>query len=90
MILFIFSPFAYAYVSITEIDKRTDYPGKKFAKQAQELWDKKRDDTIVYIIGNEWEGGNLSYHLKDRPKLYMENSEIIKLCGKRGNCLEYK
>ena len=90
LILFIFSPFAYAYVSITETDKRTDYPGKKSAKQAQALWDKKRDDTIVYIIGNEWEGGNLSYHLKDRPKLYMENSEIIKLCGKRGNCLEYK
>ena len=90
IVLFIFSPFAYAYVSITEIDKRTDYPGKKFAKQAQELWDKKRDDIIVYVIGNEWKGGNLSYHLKDRPKLYMENSETIKLCGKRGNCIEYK
>ena len=90
IVLFIFSPFAYAYVSITEIDKRTDYPGKKFAKQAQELWDKKRDDIIVYVIGNEWKGGNLSYHLKDRPKLYMENSEKIKLCGKRGNCIEYK
>ena len=29
IILFIFSPFAYAYVSITETDKRTDYPGKR-------------------------------------------------------------
>ena len=90
IVLFIFSPFAYAYISITETDKRTDYPGKKLAKQAQELWDKKRDDIIVYVIGNEWKGGNLSYHLKDRPKLHMENSETIKLCGKKGNCLEYK
>ena len=29
LILFIFSPFAYAYVSITQTDKRTDYPGKR-------------------------------------------------------------
>ena len=28
LILFILSPLAYAYISITEIDKRTDYPGK--------------------------------------------------------------
>ena len=91
LILFIFSPFAYAYVSITETDKRTDYPGKRIAKQAQELWNKNRDEKIIYVIGNEWEGGNLSYHLKDRPKLYMENSETILLCGKTGeNCLEYK
>ena len=91
LILFIFSPFAYAYVSITETDKRTDYPGKRIAKQAQELWNKNRDEKIIYVIGNEWEGGNLSYHLKDRPKLYMENPETILLCGKTGeSCLEYK
>jgi 4-amino-4-deoxy-L-arabinose transferase-like glycosyltransferase len=91
LILFIFSPFAYAYVSITETDKRTDYPGKRIAKQAQELWNKNRDEKIIYVIGNEWEGGNLSYHLKDRPKLYMENPETILLCGKTGkSCLKYK
>ena len=31
LILFIFSPFAYAYISITETDKRTDYLGKQIA-----------------------------------------------------------
>ena len=31
LILFIFSPFAYAYISITETDKRTDYLGKEIA-----------------------------------------------------------
>ena len=94
VVLFIFSPFAYAYVSITETDKRTDYPGNKIAEQAQEFWDKNRDEKIIYVYGNEWEGGNLSYHLKDRPKLRMEmenlREEII-LCGKTGeSCLEYK
>jgi 4-amino-4-deoxy-L-arabinose transferase-like glycosyltransferase len=28
IILFIFSPFTYAYISITQTDKRTDYPGR--------------------------------------------------------------
>jgi len=31
IILFIFSPFAYAYISIKKTDKRTDYPGKEIA-----------------------------------------------------------
>ena len=91
IILFLFSPFVYAYVSITETDKRTDYPGKMIAKQTQELWNKNRNEKIIWVVGgNEWTAGNLSYHLKDRPKLHMENSETIKLCGKKGNCLEYK
>ena len=91
LILFILSPFAYSYISITEIDKRTDYQGKKIAKEAQEWWDDRRDKKIIFILGNEWEAGNLSYHLKDRPKLYMENPETILLCGKTGeSCLEYK
>ena len=63
-------------------------------KQTQEIWDKNRDEKIIYVYGNEWEGGNLSYHLKDRPKLRMEmenlGEEII-LCGKTGeSCLKYK
>ena len=33
LILFIFSSFAYAYISITETDKKTDYPGKEKAKK---------------------------------------------------------
>ena len=34
IILFIFSPFAYAYVSITKTDKRTDYQGKEEANKS--------------------------------------------------------
>ena len=36
LIFFILSPFTYLYISITQTDKRTDYPGKKIAKIVQE------------------------------------------------------
>ena len=69
LILFIFSPFAYAYISITKTDKRTDYPGKKIAKKVQDLYDKRTDkNRMERVSGDEWVAGNLSYHLKDRPK----------------------
>ena len=68
IILFIFSPFAYAYVSISQTDKRTDYPGKIIAQVTQIYWDKKEFNLpINAVIGNEWVAGNLSYHLKSRP-----------------------
>jgi len=67
LILFIFSPFAYAYISITKTDKRTDYPGKEIAIKVQKEWDKDHDDPINVVLGNEWNAGNLSYHLDSRP-----------------------
>ena len=94
IILFVFSPFAYAYISITETNKRTDYPGKKIAKQAQVVWGNNRNEKITWVIGNEWVAGNLSYHLKDRPKwkLNFDNKDILPesvyLCGEvYGSCL---
>jgi 4-amino-4-deoxy-L-arabinose transferase-like glycosyltransferase len=69
LILFTFSPFAYAYISITKTDKRTDYPGKKIANKVQDLYDKRTDkNRMERVSGDEWVAGNLSYHLKDRPK----------------------
>ena len=68
LILFIFSPFAYAYISITKTDKRTDYPGKKIAQEIQEKWDNHFINKIALVGGDEWHGGNLSYHLKSRPR----------------------
>tara|TARA_B100000131_G_scaffold83721_1_gene80714 strand:+ start:1 stop:1425 length:1425 start_codon:yes stop_codon:yes gene_type:complete len=67
-ILFVFSPFAYAYVSITETEKRTDYPGKEIAIQIQEIYDNNYNSKITEVYGDEWYAGNLSYHLKSRPK----------------------
>ena len=97
IILFIFSPFAYAYVSITEKDKRTDYPGRKISVQAQEIWDKNRNEKIIWVLGgDEWIAGNLTYHLKDRPKWKLEwhsrdkFPEAIWLCGEKkgASCLD--
>jgi len=67
IILFILSPFAYAYVSITQTDKRTDYQGKEVANKIELQWNKNFDDPINIVLGNEWNAGNLSYHLNSRP-----------------------
>ena len=67
LILFIFSPFAYAYISITKTDKRTDYLGKEIAKKVQYVWNKTYKVPIDIVIGDEWTAGNLSYHLESRP-----------------------
>jgi len=67
LILFIFSPFAYIYISITETNKRTDYPGKQIALKTQYAWDQNQKKSINVVLGDEWVAGNLSYHLKSRP-----------------------
>ena len=51
LILFIFSPFAYAYISITQTDKRTDYPGRDIAAKVQlKKWDKKFFDKKILRV----------------------------------------
>ena len=66
--LFFLSPMLYAYVSIIKEDKRTDYPGKGIAIKTQYAWDQQFSSTINVVMGDEWNAGNLSYHLKSRPK----------------------
>ena len=68
LFLFFLSPILYSYVSISQIDKRTDYPGKDIATKAQIAWDQDFDKEIQFVTGDEWKAGNLSYHLKSRPK----------------------
>ena len=68
LILFIFFPAAYFYISITQTDKRTDYPGKKISQIVQEKWENNFSNKIGLVVGDEWHAGNLSYHLKSRPK----------------------
>jgi hypothetical protein len=81
LILFVFSPFAYAYISITETDKRTDYPGKEIAQKIQLEWNNNFEDPINVVFGNEWNGGNLSYHLNSRPvwEGFIEHNKLDKL-----------
>ena len=79
--MFVFSPFAYAYISITETDKRTDYPGKEIAQRVQSEWNNNFEDPINVVYGNEWNAGNLSYHLNSRPvwEGFIENNKLDKL-----------
>ena len=64
---FFLSPVLYAYVSISNDDKRTDYMGKEIAVKTQYAWDQQFDTKINVVLGDEWTAGNLSYHLKSRP-----------------------
>ncbi len=64
---FFLSPVLYAYISISNDDKRTDYMGKEIAVKTQYAWDQQFDSSINVVLGDEWNAGNLSYHLKSRP-----------------------
>ena len=68
LFLFILSPATYLYISITQTDKRTDYPGKKIAKIVEEQWENNFKNTIKLVGGEMWHGGNLYYNLKSQPK----------------------
>ncbi len=70
LILFIISPITYVYISLTNEYKRTDYPGAEIAYLVQKKWDNNFSNQIGTIIGDEWFGGNLSYHLDSRPKWF--------------------
>ena len=68
LFLFFLSPILYSFESLTNKDKRTDYPGKQIAAKVQIIWDQDFDKEIQFVTGDEWDAGNLSYHLKSRPK----------------------
>ena len=78
LFLFFLSPAIYSYVSISQTDKRTDYPGRMIAAKVQIIWSKDFDREIEFVTGDEWKAGNLSYHLKSRPKWEgFTNNEIL-------------
>jgi 4-amino-4-deoxy-L-arabinose transferase-like glycosyltransferase len=78
LFLFFLSPVLYSYISLTKKDKRTDYPGKEIAIKIQYVWDQDFDKEIQFVTGDEWKAGNLSYHLKSRPKWEgLNNKEIL-------------
>ncbi len=78
LFLFFLSPILYSYVSISQSDKRTDYPGKEIAMKIQYVWSQDFDKEIQFVTGDEWKAGNLSYHLKSRPKWEgFNNKEIL-------------
>ena len=72
LFFFFLSPLLYSYVSITQKDKRTDYEGKEIAKLIERRWNKNFYNEIMYVVGDEWYAGNLSYHLTSRPKWFLD------------------
>jgi 4-amino-4-deoxy-L-arabinose transferase-like glycosyltransferase len=78
LFVFIFSPAVYLYVSLSKDDKRTDFPGKEIARLVQARWNKNFTNKISVVVGDEWLGGNLSYHLKSRPRWFNNLSTEIK------------
>ena len=81
LILFISSPIIYFYISITQTNKRTDYSGKEISQIVQKKWESNFVNKIGLVGGDQWYGGNLSYHLKDRPVWdnILENTKISSL-----------
>ena len=77
LFLFFLSPILYSYISISQSEKRTDYLGKEIANKVQIIWDQDFEGEIEFVTGDEWKAGNLSYHLKSRPKWEGFTSEKI-------------
>ena len=78
LFLFFLSPVIYSYISISQSDKRTDYPGKEISLKTQITWEQNFDKEIQFVTGDEWKAGNLSYHLKSRPKWEgLTNDDIL-------------
>ena len=82
LILFFLTPIIYSYVSISKTDKRTDYPGKEIARLVENRWDKNFSNEIGIVVGDEWFGGNLSYHLNSRPKWFNKLDKNLENLGK--------
>ncbi len=88
--IFFTLPIVYGAQSYFQTDKRTDFPGKKIASNIQTVWDENYSNKIEVVVGEGWVyggwyGGNLSYYLKDRPKLKYQmkddylNSGVVKI-----------
>ena len=67
LFLFFLTPSTYLYISLSEPNKRTDYPGREIARLVQNKWDNNFKNEIKIVVGDEWAAGNLSYHLNSRP-----------------------
>ena len=72
IIFFLLSPLTYLIVSVSQDNKRTDYPGKEIAYLVQNKWNQNFKNEIKFVIGDEWSAGNLSYHLDSRPSWILD------------------
>tara|TARA_B100000029_G_scaffold318098_1_gene310497 strand:+ start:2501 stop:3892 length:1392 start_codon:yes stop_codon:yes gene_type:complete len=68
LFLFLLSPSLYYLNSVIKKDQRIDYPAKEIGLKVQKEWSRNYKNDIKIVIGQAWWAGNLSYHLKSRPK----------------------
>ena len=63
----------------------------KKAKKAQYFYLNQTEvvGDLGFVKGNEWDAGNISYHLDARPK-WIYNPGNIFLCNKKLECVKYK
>ena len=73
IIFLVISPTLYSLRSIYN-DSRTGYEGKKIALQIEKEWKTISKDEISNVGFSEWYAGNLSYHLSNRPKVFLEEN----------------
>jgi 4-amino-4-deoxy-L-arabinose transferase-like glycosyltransferase len=73
IIFLVISPTLYSLRSIYN-DSRTGYEGKKIALQIEKEWKTISKDKISNVGFSEWYAGNLSYHLSNRPKVFLEEN----------------
>ena len=73
IIFLIISPTLYSLRSVYN-DSRTGYEGKKIALQIEKEWKAISKDEISNVGFSEWYAGNLSYHLSNRPKVFLEEN----------------
>jgi 4-amino-4-deoxy-L-arabinose transferase-like glycosyltransferase len=77
ILLFLFlilSPTLYSLRSIY-FDSRTGYEGKKVASEIEKEWKLISRNNISNVGFSEWYAGNLSYHLSNRPKVFLEEKD---------------
>ena len=84
LLLFIFSPTIYYFVSYTQKNQRTDYPGREISQKIQSKWESNFSNKIEVVVGygwidGGWYAGNLSYHLESRPKWKTELEDEINI-----------
>jgi 4-amino-4-deoxy-L-arabinose transferase-like glycosyltransferase len=85
--LVLLSPILYSYISVKQTNKRTDYFGKEIADLVERRWNKNFSNEIMYVVGDEWFAGNLSYHLPSRPKWFLELKDKVNSLDTNGGII---
>jgi hypothetical protein len=85
--LLLLSPILYSYISVKQTNKRTDYFGKEIADLVERRWNKNFSNEIMYVVGDEWFAGNLSYHLPSRPKWFLELKDKVNSLDPNGGII---